>query len=66
MCALNIIFRLTRPQRGDLALLLEVAVEDVRLSGLEEDERGQVVQLVLLVDAVVADLDQVYVRVVKL
>ena len=50
----------------DLALLLEVSVEDVRFPGPEVDQGRKIVELVLFVDAVVGNLDQVDVGVVKL
>ena len=50
----------------DDALLLEISVEDVRFPGPEVDQGRKVVELVLLVDAVVGDLDQVDVGVVQL
>ena len=50
----------------DLALLLEVSVEDVRFPGPEVDQGRKIVELVLFVDAVVRNLDQVDVGVVKL
>ena len=44
----------------------KVSVEDVRFPGPEEDQGRKIVELVLFVDAVVGNLDQVDVGVVKL